>query len=533
MDPKILTESGLKSLLSKHKIKDNGLQKALAAYDKLDDDAHDDCLETIAQIGKLAATLKKVKDVAANKAVADYLDDLVDAADKEEKDVAKAKAESKKTDAADQKKKEKEDKEKGKNEEEDEEEEEEELEGEYGDRLLTAFKKLKTMNGTPMKFVVCDARPFVGLAIGKRVGTKQKEELSKMTGGSKRFLKPALCFWDGDQYVFEPEQMVPGLAKKLVKSVKNFTGKKFRIVVGDESAGGDDDKDEEEDGEEESEEKQTKHKPDKPTPSGASSPDEPGEEPPLTGIDPDLPRPGTPTPGEAPAGNATGPFSITGSVGRGGQNKAPDVQAVQAALNSKAGAGLTVDGKCGPKTIAAITAFQKKLGQAGDGRVDVGRGTARALAGLAKQEAPPAPPKPVAPPTFGKPSLEKAPDVWHNVRGIIETNIGALKKAVQAHYAQEHPDLITEIEQNLKKLNVIAENIDHRLGDALKKAHAAADDAARKTELKNAKGIMVEYIKYVKSEPLIAHVDDNPWVKIDLKKTITDTLTHMAQSIGV
>ena len=427
MNPKILTEASLKALLAKHKLKDNGLQKALASYDKLDDDAHDDCLETIAQIGKLAATLKKAKDVAANKAIADYLDELMDAFDTEEKDVAKAKTECKKTDAADQKKKEKEDKEKDKDEDEDEEEDDEELEGEYGDRLLTAFKKLKTMNGTPMKFVVCDARPLVGLAIGKRVGTKQKAELTKLTGGSKRFLKPALCFWDGDQYVFEPEQMIPGLARKLVKSVKNFTGKKFRIVVGDESAGGDEDEDEEEGGETESNEERTKQKP--------------------------------------PAGEET---------------ETPEQEDEET-----------------PKQRERYI------------------------------------PKPVDPPKLSRGSLERAPQVWRDTRKIIETNIDELKKAVKSEYAESHPDLLTQIEAGISKLDTILDSLDHRLSDSLTKAHSAGDGAAKKAELKNSKAILVEHLKYVKAEPLIAHMDSNPFgVSLNLKKILTDTLTNMAEAIG-
>src|SRR6266446_1669701 len=161
MDQKLLTESGLKAMLSKHKIKDNGLQKALAAYDKLEDDAHDECLETIAQIGKLAAALKKAKEVAANKAVAAYLEDLQDAADSEEKDVSKAKAAAEKADAANQKK--------GKKEEDEDEEEED---GEYAERLLGAFRKLKSMAGKPMKYLVCDARPFCGLMVARRISPK-------------------------------------------------------------------------------------------------------------------------------------------------------------------------------------------------------------------------------------------------------------------------------------------------------------------------------------------------------------------------
>src|SRR5258708_4552966 len=114
MDAKLLTESGLKAILSKHKVKDNGLQKALAAYEKLDEDEDDK--------------------------------------DKDEDD-----------------------------------EDGEEEEGEYGDRLLTAFKKLKTLNGEPMDFIVCDARPLPAIMVARRVTSKHRKELTELTDGSKKF----------------------------------------------------------------------------------------------------------------------------------------------------------------------------------------------------------------------------------------------------------------------------------------------------------------------------------------------------------
>lgn len=71
----------------------------------------------------------------------------------------------------------------------------------------------------------------------------------------------------------------------------------------------------------------------------------------------------------------SGSFPLGGSVGHKGENAANDVRAVQAAL------GIPADGDCGPKTIAAIKAFQKQMGQAKpDGRVDAGGATERALA---------------------------------------------------------------------------------------------------------------------------------------------------------
>ena len=104
---------------------------------------------------------------------------------------------------------------------------------------------------------------------------------------------------------------------------------------------------------------------------------------------------------------------------------------------------------------------------------------------------------------------------------------------MKAQYAQEHPDLLKEIDENLEKLDGILDKLDHKLADSLAKAHAAADEAIRKAELRTSKTILADYIKYVKSEPLIAHVDANPFgVNTNLKKVLTDSLTHMAQSIG-
>lgn len=74
---------------------------------------------------------------------------------------------------------------------------------------------------------------------------------------------------------------------------------------------------------------------------------------------------------------------LVGSVGQGGSNNATDVRVVQRLLNDwlmKTGqTQLKVDGLIGPKTIGAITSFQKASGATTDGRVDVGGKTINAL----------------------------------------------------------------------------------------------------------------------------------------------------------
>jgi peptidoglycan hydrolase-like protein with peptidoglycan-binding domain len=80
------------------------------------------------------------------------------------------------------------------------------------------------------------------------------------------------------------------------------------------------------------------------------------------------------------------PKTITGSVGRGGRNfPTLDVMTVQYLLNcvpaTQGGPTkeLVVDGAAGPKTIAAIEGFQRRLGGFADGRVDPGGATLRNL----------------------------------------------------------------------------------------------------------------------------------------------------------
>lgn len=82
----------------------------------------------------------------------------------------------------------------------------------------------------------------------------------------------------------------------------------------------------------------------------------------------------------ASAAAATTTSSISGAVGKGGDNKLEDVKLVQELLNKK-GQNLTVDGDCGGKTIAAIEAFQQAEFGWKDGRIDPGGKSWGALSG--------------------------------------------------------------------------------------------------------------------------------------------------------
>jgi hypothetical protein len=132
-----------------------------------------------------------------------------------------------------------------------------------------------------------------------------------------------------------------------------------------------------------------------------------------------------------------------------------------------------------------------------------------------------------------RPTLAQAPEAWAQTQRDIAAGLVQLKTAIRTAFAAEAPELIREIDQKLAKLDAILDILDDRLAQALRSADAQADPAARANELRNAKTILANYIGYVRSEPLIAGIDANPFgVQIDLKRKLTDTLTKMAVAIG-
>lgn len=137
------------------------------------------------------------------------------------------------------------------------------------------------------------------------------------------------------------------------------------------------------------------------------------------------------------------------------------------------------------------------------------------------------------PATARNEKLFQAAEAWRRTHGQANERIAALKAAVKSHCADAHPELRHEIEKGLVKLDEVLNTVDQRLADALANAGKAVDDSAQKAELKSAKAILTEYINYVKGEPLVAHMDENPFdVKTDLKGLLVAGLTNAAKAIG-
>ena len=129
--------------------------------------------------------------------------------------------------------------------------------------------------------------------------------------------------------------------------------------------------------------------------------------------------------------------------------------------------------------------------------------------------------------------LADTPKLWKGTRDLLQNKIDSFRKAVQSQLADEDGGFVEEVNGNLEKLDRILAKLDKRLTNTLTNA-AETDDAGRRGEsLREAKGIIAEYIQYVRSEPLIDHLDNNPFgVKTNLKATLSASLTQVARSIS-
>lgn len=246
MDLKTLIEANWKGIVAKFKLKDNGVQRCLANYAKLKDDQHDEVIDGLNELIKLATTLKKAKEVMAAPPASKYLDEMLKAAQSEKSEVVKAKAAAEKAEIAEAKSeaaqakvealKAKAEAEAAQREVEEDEEDEGEEAGDYVEKLKKALNNLKGAR-QPYHFLVCDAKPLCAVLISKQlISAKQRAELTGVTGGSKVFLKPGTCQRDGNTLIFDLPKPPVGLATKIMKSLKSHTGLKFKVMVGNESA---------------------------------------------------------------------------------------------------------------------------------------------------------------------------------------------------------------------------------------------------------------------------------------------------------
>jgi len=221
MSEKHLTEPAWKTLVSKHKLKDPKLGKALADLAKCDAKNAEGQIKALAAVEKEAEALKK--EQKSNKEVNDYLGEILKEIEKSRKAAELLKKEGKK-----------EEKEK----EEEEEEPVEDEEGGGGDikgALTGAMRKVKARQpgDPPVEAMVCQMGKLFGVLLGKKVGAGHAKILKEILKGTGHKFAKGTCEWGkGDIYTFDLASSLSGAAAGLKAFFKEHTGNSYKLRVG-------------------------------------------------------------------------------------------------------------------------------------------------------------------------------------------------------------------------------------------------------------------------------------------------------------
>ena len=154
--------------------------------------------------------------------------------------------------------------------------------------------------------------------------------------------------------------------------------------------------------------------------------------------------------------------------------------------------------------------------------------TGAASAGAAVQNGA-APGAPAADPAATQ-KLQKSQQIWTATRAKIDAELQKLSKAVLA--AAEGEDIAQGLEQQFTSaVEPVLQTLDDSLSDALSKAAAATDPAERQKQTQQAQALIAKYQQFVAGNPIISHLDKNPFVPLAIEKTLTATITALSASV--
>lgn len=236
MIEKHLTEPQWKTLVSKQGIKDIGLQKALAAYAKIDTAKEPaQALDILKEISELALKLKKT--YAAKEEVADFLNEMVKEVKKSIPELeARIHAASETTKASEKKTPE------PVEDDTDEEAEAAKFKKDLKQQMVSALAQVKLRApGNPgqekepkpqLKFMAYLAGKLCAIIVSRKVGSATKKLLPEIAGGGeggKFYLGE--CIFEQNAHTFVLETVPGGIAKKLAAALLAETGQKYKVRV--------------------------------------------------------------------------------------------------------------------------------------------------------------------------------------------------------------------------------------------------------------------------------------------------------------
>lgn len=132
-----------------------------------------------------------------------------------------------------------------------------------------------------------------------------------------------------------------------------------------------------------------------------------------------------------------------------------------------------------------------------------------------------------------KVAIGEAAKLWNSTRRTLAANIVLLKQAVSDACAAAGPDAVSAVQRSMSKFDVILERLDGGLAASLERAQAAGTESATRAQLSLSKEQLIVCMTFVKSDPLIAQLDGNPFgVDVQARKSLSDSFARIARAIG-
>lgn len=136
-----------------------------------------------------------------------------------------------------------------------------------------------------------------------------------------------------------------------------------------------------------------------------------------------------------------------------------------------------------------------------------------------------------APPAPGGERLEQFGTAWTMTHARVRTSLSSLEQALEQAYAQTPVGPQVAAAFRARIAPVLAA-LDDRLDAKLAAAAKAASPADRAQLAAEARQILEEHAAYVAGESLIADLDGNPFVKVEIGKTVKGTLDKLFAVMG-
>jgi hypothetical protein len=125
--------------------------------------------------------------------------------------------------------------------------------------------------------------------------------------------------------------------------------------------------------------------------------------------------------------------------------------------------------------------------------------------------------------------LAKGMLLWNTVRAHVDDRIKVLQQAI-VEQSQDESDF-DEIKMNVGNLSIVLEHLDARLSHTLDALRATADTAQKQALSQKAREIVSDYQTYIETSSLMADIDDNGFVPIDVQAKTRACLTAILATI--